>query len=96
MKSISAFNIASINVNGISDKKKMREMVTYANKKNAAIFALIDTRLSINKQDNFKHQTCNYDLFHTPAKDQARGVSFLIKKNLPLKVEEVICDDKRL
>lgn len=94
MDSISAFKIASMNVNGISSKTKMREMVTYANKKNVAIFALIDTRLSENKQKDFKNQTCNYDLIHTPAKEQARGVSFLIKKSLPISICEIIRDDR--
>ena len=91
-KPLNAFNIVSLNANGINDKPKRRNIIHRFKMLKADIIFLVDTRLNKRAEDELKNE-CDYFVHSTLVDIAARGVSILISKTLDFKLLDKSHDD---
>ena len=83
--SASDLTILSANVNGLGDKNKRAEFLNHIDKANADIVCLVDTRFSEASHDLIRNET-NFNCFFNSLNSNSRGVSVLVSKKCPIKI----------
>ena len=83
--------IVSENCQGLRDKSKRIDVLTYFNNFNPSILCLLDTHL-IKSDENDLSVLSGADCFISGSKTNSRGVAILIKNNFKYKIHDIQCD----
>ena len=76
---IDRLKICSMNVRGLADKKKRKDMFTWLKEKNCSVYCLQDVHSSNLLENNFKLEW-GYECIFNSYTSESRGVFVLINK----------------
>ena len=89
---MNSIEIASLNVRGLGDNTKRKELFYWLHKQKSAIIFLQETHSMGNLEKIWRTQWGG-DIYFAHGDSNSRGVAILVKKNIPLKINDLISDD---
>ena len=90
-----AYNIASLNCNGLRDNKKRKQLFEWIQNKRNDIVLLQETH-STEKDENIWKQQWGGEIYYCHGTSNSRGVAILIKDQVNFSVEQIETHDGRL
>lgn len=85
-------NVISLNVRGISDNQKRRDIFHWLKNKRASVYFLQETH-SIKNTENIWRSEWGFDAYFSSFTSNSAGVAILLKNNIEFKVHECITSD---
>ena len=85
-------SLISVNVQGLGNQQKRRDVFHYLRQKNSSIYFLQDTHFT-NKQEQYIRSEWGYECYFNNYNSQSRGVAILFNNNFDFKVKKVIKDN---
>ena len=87
------FTLISYNCQGLRDLKKRLDILDFLKGRNAHIYCLQDCHFTSDLEQDIYSQW-EGECFFSFGKSNSRGVTILLKQNLPVKIHNKLCDDE--